>query len=198
MAVLGLWSIASSSGAQPATSMPPKSTTQVFANLYAVHLTEAFKQGALPKTLVFKPAPLPTFQGVLDAALQAKLIAEGFVLYERDSLEHIQEFATVESYAQQTDLSYEWIADGRAKRTFALQASCKVLHKDGRTLLVRYLNLVQQDTVQASDLLRLEDRRFPETFKVSAPSLWESAAVPVLVVSAIGIIVFLFFSVRSR
>ncbi|MDW8466256.1 MAG: hypothetical protein RML35_08810 [Chloroherpetonaceae bacterium] len=192
------WASLTNGGWAQLSGESPKLTSQVFAELYAEHLALELQQQPLPKNLLFKPAPLSTFQGFLDAALQTKLLALGFSLYERDSLEQAMEFATLECYATQAEFFYEWLTDNKAKRCFKLMAVCKVLSRDGQTLLVKNLTLARQDTVQATHLQRLEDKRFPETVKTPVPSLWESAATPMLVVSAIGIIVFLFFSVRSR
>lgn len=175
----------------------PKLASAVFAELYAESLSQMLLQSSTPKTLLFTPAPAYTFQGLLDAALQSQLLAAGFTLYERDTLE-LDNYAVLEARVAQADLSYQFLNDAKATRKFELRLECKALSAQKQTLLVRARSIVFQDTLRADELAESEDRRFAETFKPEQPSFWESAAMPAAIAGAIGIIVFLFFSVRSR
>ncbi len=179
------------------TQSKPKLTSTVFAELYAEYLTQALMNDSFPKTLLFTPAPPNTFQGMLDAALQSRLLAAGFTLYESPPPDE-PNFATLEVYSLQADFSYQFLNPMNTIRSFALNFDSKLLSAQKQTLLVRHFALTRQDTLKVDELATSEDRRFAETFKPNLPSFWESAAAPLTIIGAIGIIVFLFFSVRSR
>ncbi|MFN3386754.1 MAG: hypothetical protein ACK42Y_09250 [Candidatus Thermochlorobacter sp.] len=175
----------------------PKLTSAVFADLYAEHLVQTLLQHAVPRTLLFTPAPTHTFQGLLDAALQSRLLEAGFTLYERESLD-AHNYAILDARATQANLSYQFLNDAQVMRKFELYLECKATSAQKQTLLVHAHLLAFQDTLRVDALTESEDKRFAETFKPELPSFWERVAMPAAIVGAIGIIVFLFFSVRSR
>ncbi len=179
------------------TQSKPKLTSTVFAELYAEHLTQALMNDSFPKTLLFTPAPPYTFQGLLDAALQSRLLAAGFTLYESPPPNETT-FATLEVYSLQANFSYQFLNSMNAIRLFELHFDSKLLSAQKQALLVRHFALAWQDTLNVNELAASEDRRFAETFKPHLPSFWDSAVAPITIIGAIGIIVFLFFSVRSR
>ncbi len=175
----------------------PKLTSAVFADLYAEHLVQTLLQRAVPQTLLFTPAPAYTFQGLLDAALQSHLLAAGFTLYERETLDS-QDYAVLDARAVAANFSYQFLNDAQVLRKFELYLECKAVSAQRQTLLVHARTIAFQDTVHTYELVESEDKRFTETFKPELPSFWERVAMPAAIVGAIGIIVFLFFSVRSR
>jgi hypothetical protein len=198
----------------PKGASESKGTSEVFGELTNSCILNAVRGRAT--AFAFQPEANAGLKQYLDGAVQAALIASGLVLYEKSATKRTN-LAELSYQVQSATLSYRSLGVQKlgvqnevgqnevevTARRFEISLFIKLVGADEKVLVAESVSATRLDTVKTSTLTDLEDRRFAETRQSETksnppPNLLESVAAPVAVVGAIGIIVFLFFSVRSR
>ncbi|KER09975.1 MAG: hypothetical protein HY22_07950 [[Candidatus Thermochlorobacteriaceae] bacterium GBChlB] len=174
-------------------------TSDVFVELTNDCILNAIRGRAT--VIVLQPETTAGFKAYLDAGVQAALLSSGITLYETP--EKARDAVQLSYQLSSSSLSYRALSgqggDEKTERRFGLTLLVKAVEPSGKVVVADSFSATRLDTVQTAELAALEDMRFPETRKSSTTSsVLESVAAPVAVISAVGIIVFLFFSVRSR
>ncbi len=182
-----------------AQSAMAQRTSDVFVELTNGCILNAIRGRAT--VIVLQPETTAGFKAYLDAGVQAALLSSGITLYETP--ENTRDAVQLSYQLRSSSLLYRALSgqgsDEQTERRFDLTLLVKAVEPSGKVIVADAFSVTRFDTVKTSELAALEDIRFPETKKSSAtPSVLESVAAPVAVISAVGIIVFLFFSVRSR
>lgn len=171
-------------------SAQPKPTIEQYADCLSECVMKELVD--VPPLLIFVPEKNIGFKRELDLRLQSLLLSKS-VRVRETPFENAQE---LRYDVQSANVSFEE-ADGQMLRKVALSIFIKVLASADlqRTKLV---TAERVDTLSHTDLERLNDPRYPETTIQLRRTWFENAVVPTLTTLSLGIIVYLFFSVRSN
>ncbi len=168
----------------------PKPTIEQYADCLAECVMKELTDTLSP--LIFAPEKNIGFKRELDLRLQSFLISRGIRVRESPS-ENAQE---LRYDVQSATLSVEEIS-GQVRRTVSLSVFVKQLF-NGDLNRAKLVTAQRIDTLSQIDLEQISDTRYAET-TIEARRTWvEKAIVPTLTTLSLGIIVYLFFSVRSN
>ncbi len=168
----------------------PKPTIEQYAECLAECILKELTDTLSP--LIFAPEKNIGFKRELDLRLQSLLLAKGMALRESSS-----ETARELRYEIQSARVSVEEASGQGRRTVSLSVFVKQF-LNGDLQHAKLVSAQRVDTLSQIDLEQLNDTRYPET-TVEARRTWlEKAIVPTLTTLSLGIIVYLFFSVRSN
>ena len=103
------------------------------------------------------------------------------------------------TYAPEEALvSYEAIEDSRLKRTITLSIGHNMVAPSGLLVDDGRCRDEYADTINRSDILRLQADPFPETRgEIPPEGSWRDWAEPVVLGATVGVVVYLFFTIRS-
>lgn len=210
-----VWLIAVSCGIVSCNSIEPShtapreslTTLKIFARLLSEPLAlEVSRQAGTAKVVV----PLDSagekgeLRQELHAALLVNLRAHRSELYltrpSTDEAFYELRYALT-SLGAKAERLRSFFGGGTVERTVTLGVRYTVVASlSGTEKVIAALDtvLTARDTVTVSDLARLEDVRFAETRPTLTESFFDNGILPVAIGAAIGAIVYLFFSVRSR
>lgn len=182
-----LWVIAPMSWALVAQ---PKPTIEQYADCLSERVMKELTD--TPTPLIFAPEKNFGFKRELDLRLQAFLLSRGVQVRESPSesapeLRYDVQSATVSV----EELNGQWL------RTVSLAAFIK-LSLNGEIQRAKLATAQRVDTLSRADLERLNDLRYAETTIEPRRALLDKAVAPILTTLSLGIIVYLFFSVRSN
>ncbi|MFN3344816.1 MAG: hypothetical protein ACK412_04100 [Chloroherpetonaceae bacterium] len=168
----------------------PKPTIEQYAECLSESLMKELTDTTLP--IIFMPEKNTGFKRELDLRLQSALLEKGFKIRE-SPLEHAQE---LRYEIQSASVSVEE-RSGQFVRTVSLNVFVKrLLNRELNS--AKSITAQKQDTLSQSDLERLNDTRYPETTIAPRRTWFDKAFVPTLTTLSLGVIVYLFFSVRSN
>ncbi len=168
----------------------PKPTIEHYADCLSECIVKELTD--TPSPIIFAPEKLIGFKRELDLRLQSFLLAKGVALRESSS-----ETARELRYEIQSARVSVEEASGKIRRTVSLSVFVRQF-LNGDLQHAKLVSAQRVDTLSQIDLERLNDTRYPET-TVEARRTWlEKAIVPTLTTLSLGIIVYLFFSVRSN
>jgi len=168
----------------------PKPTIEQYADCLSECIEKELTDTLSP--LIFAPEKNIGFKRELDLRLQSFLISRGIRVRESPS-ENAQE---LRYDVQSATLSIEEVS-GKIRRTASLSVFVKQF-LNGDLQRANLVSAQRVDTLSQIDLERLNDTRYPETTVEARRSWLEKAIVPTLTTLSLGIIVYLFFSVRSN
>lgn len=171
-------------------SAQPKPTIEQYADCLSECVMKELVD--VPPLLIFVPEKNIGFKRELDLRLQALLLSKS-VRVRETPFENAQE---LRYDVQSASVSFEE-ADGQMLRKVALSIFIKVL-ASGDLQRTKLVTAERVDTLSHTDLERLNDPRYPETTIQLRRTWFENAVVPTLTTLSLGIIVYLFFSVRSN
>jgi hypothetical protein len=171
-------------------SAQPKPTIEQYADCLSECVMKELVD--VPPLLIFVPEKNIGFKRELDLRLQSLLLSKS-VRVRETPFENAQE---LRYDVQSANVSVEE-ADGQILRKVALSIFIKVL-ASGDLQRTKLVTAEQVDTLSQTDLERLNDPRYPETTIQLRRTWFENAVVPTLTTLSLGIIVYLFFSVRSN
>ena len=174
----------------PAMWAQPKPTIEQYADCLAECILKELTDTLSP--LIFAPEKNIGFKRELDLRLQSFLISRGIRVRESPS-ENAQE---LRYDVQSATLSIEEVS-GQVRRTVSLSVFVKRFF-NGDLQRANLVSAQRVDTLSQIDLERLNDTRYPETTVEARRSWLEKTIVPTLTTLSLGIIVYLFFSVRSN
>lgn len=167
-----------------------KPTIEQYADCLAECILKELTDTLSP--LIFAPEKNIGFKRELDLRLQSFLISRGIRVRESPS-ENAQE---LRYDVQSATLSIEEVS-GQVLRTVSLSVFVKQFF-NGDLQRAKLVSAQRVDTLSQIDLERLNDTRYSETTVEARRSWVEKAIVPTLTTLSLGIIVYLFFSVRSN
>lgn len=168
----------------------PKPTIEQYADCLSECLVRELTDTTPP--IIFTPEKTIGFKRELDLRLQSALLEKGLVLRESPS-EQAQE---LRYEIQSASVGVEE-RSGQFVRTVSLTVFVKRL-LNGELKSAKSITAQKRDTLSQSDLERLNDTRYPETTIAPRRTWLEKAFVPTLTTLSLGVIVYLFFSVRSN
>ncbi len=168
----------------------PKPTLEQYADCLSECVMQELTDTTLP--IIFAPEKHNGFKRELDLRLQSALLENRFVIRELSS-EQAQE---LRYEIQSASVSVEE-RSGQFVRTVSLMVFVKRL-LNSELKSAKSITTQKQDTLSQSDLERLNDSRYPETTVAPRRTWLDKALVPTLTTLSLGIIVYLFFSVRSN
>lgn len=156
--------------------------------------------GATDKKIGFVPEKNTSFKRELDLSLQAALKREtSLELFEPAGADS---FAVLEVDLRAATLTYQrlpaFFGNGGAARKFEMTLFIKVLSAEKEVRIAKEISETLIDTVRSGDVPLLEDRRFVQTQAVLPLQFFDNAFVPAVIAAAAGVIIYLFFAVRSR
>lgn len=171
-------------------SAQPKPTIEQYADCLSECVIKELTDTTSP--FIFVPEKKIGFKRELDLRLQSFLLSRGILMREVPS-EGVQE---LRYDVQSANVSVE-DHSGRMIRTVSLSVFIKALLNDN----LKHAKLIaaqRVDTLSMTDLERLNDARYAET-TITQPRTWlDKTIVPTLTTLSLGVIVYLFFSVRSN
>jgi len=168
----------------------PKPTIEQYADCLAECVMKELTDTLSP--LIFAPEKNVGFKRELDLRLQSFLISRGIRVRESPS-----ETARELRYEIQSARVSVEEASGKIRRTASLSVFVRQF-LNGDLQRANLVTAQRIDTLLQIDLERLNDTRYAET-TVEARRTWvEKAIVPTVTTLSLGIIVYLFFSVRSN
>jgi hypothetical protein len=168
----------------------PKPTIEHYADCLSECIEKELTDTQSP--IIFAPEKLIGFKRELDLRLQSFLLAKGIALRESSS-----ETARELRYEIQSARLGVEEASGKIRRTVSLSVFVKQFF-NGDLQRANLVSAQRVDTLSQIDLERLNDTRYPETTVEERRTWLEKAIVPTLTTLSLGIIVYLFFSVRSN
>jgi len=174
----------------PAMWAQPKPTIEQYADCLAECILKELTDTLSP--LIFAPEKHIGFKRELDLRLQSFLISKGIALRESTS----ETMRELRYEIQSARLGVEE-ASGKIRRTVSLSVFVKQFF-NGDLQRANLVSAQRVDTLSQIDLERLNDTRYPETTVEARRSWLEKTIVPTLTTLSLGIIVYLFFSVRSN
>jgi len=174
----------------PAMWAQPKPTIEQYADCLSECIEKELTDTQSP--IIFAPEQHIGFKRELDLRLQAFLLSKGIALRESSS-----ETARELRYEIQSARVSVEEASGKIRRTASLSVFVRQF-LNGDLQRANLVTAQRIDTLLHSDLERLNDTRYPETTVEARRSWLEKAIVPTLTTLSLGIIVYLFFSVRSN
>jgi len=174
----------------PAMWAQPKPTIEQYADCLAECILKELTDTLSP--LIFAPEKHIGFKRELDLRLQSFLISKGIALRESTS----ETMRELRYEIQSARLGVEE-ASGKIRRTVSLSVFVKQFF-NGDLQRANLVSAQRVDTLSQIDLERLNDARYPETTVEARRSWLEKTIVPTLTTLSLGIIVYLFFSVRSN
>ncbi len=142
--------------------------------------------------IIFVPEKKIGFKRELDLRLQSLLLSNGIAVRE-SPLEETQE---LQYDIQSATVRVEEI-DGRWVRKVSL-AVFITQRRGGELKGAKLVAAERVDSLSHSDLERLNDVRYPETTIAQRRTWLDKTIVPTLTTLSLGVIVYLFFSVRSN
>ncbi len=168
----------------------PKPTIEHYADCLAECVMKELTDTLSP--LIFDPEKNIGFKRELDLRLQSFLISRGIRVRESPS-DNAQE---LRYDVQSATLSIEEVS-GQVRRTVSLSVFVKQLFS-GNLNRAKLVTAQRTDTLSQIDLERMSDTRYAETTLEARRTWVEKAIVPTVTTLSLGIIVYLFFSVRSN
>ncbi len=95
-------------------------------------------------------------------------------------------------------ISYDKLENKQLQRTCRVELYVKIVSKHQKILLSKLAEQELQDTIQKSDIKRIENPELNFTVGKRSRSLWSKLVEPVAVSLVSGTIIYLFYSFRSR
>ncbi|MGQ9805423.1 MAG: hypothetical protein ACUVRP_05020 [Chlorobiales bacterium] len=168
----------------------PKPTIEQYADCLSECVMKELTDTTSP--LIFVPEKNIGFKRELDLRLQSFLLSSGVAVRESLS-EEVQElqYEIQSASVRVEEVSGQWL------RKVSLAVFTKQLRR-GELKSAKLVKAERVDSLSHSDLERLNDTRYPETTIQPRRTWLEKAIVPTLTTLSLGIIVYLFFSVRSN
>ncbi|MCS6990054.1 MAG: hypothetical protein NZM06_11115 [Chloroherpetonaceae bacterium] len=168
----------------------PKPTIELCAESLAESVLRELNDA--PSTLIFAPDSTAGLKRELDLRLQAALLARGFQVRESPSENALEIRYDLQSASVKAEE-----AGTKARRVVSLAIFLRLV-SNGELKLAKPLSAERIDTLSLAELERLNDPRYPETTIEPRRDWLERAIAPALTTLSLGIIVYLFFSVRSN
>ncbi|MFQ3608951.1 MAG: hypothetical protein SNJ55_10000 [Chloroherpetonaceae bacterium] len=168
----------------------PKPTIEQYADCLSECVMKELTETLSP--IIFVPEKNVGFKRELDLRLQSHLLSNGIAVRESPS----EEAQNLQYDIQSATVSVEEM-NGQWLRKVSLAVFVKQ-QRGGELKRAKLVAAERIDSLSRSDLERLSDTRYPET-TIAQPRTWlDKAIVPTLTTLSLGIIVYLFFSVRSN
>ncbi len=184
MMVLTVWALPRAMWGQA------KPTIEQYADCLAECIMKELTDTLLP--IIFAPERSMGFKRELDLRLQSFLLSRGIHVRELPS-EKAQE---LRYEIQSASVSVE-DAGGQVRRTVSMAVFVKQFF-NGNLTRANLVTAQRTDTLSQGELERLNDTRYSETTVELRRTWLEKVMVPTLTTLTLGIIVYLFFSVRSN
>lgn len=168
----------------------PRPTLELYADCLAECVARELND--VSASIIFAPDAKPGFKRELDLRLQAALLAKGFHVRETPSDRAIELRYDLQSASATIEE-----AGNVARRVVSLAILLR-LSSEGELKLVKTASQSRIDTLSLAELDRLNDPRYPETTIEPRRAWLDALLAPTLATLSIGVIVYLFFSVRSN
>jgi hypothetical protein len=176
----------------------PKTNLEVFQRLAA---EAVMKTVAATDTVAFKSDSLAItpFKHALDNALLQALQAGKKKVFEADV---DGKMPVLSVQATEAKVKYERLRNlfggGSVRRTVSLAGFIKFTDAGRKILSAEGYQESFADTIKAGQIADVENAKYPETQAVLRESFFDNAIVPVIATAGLGLIIYLFFSVRSK
>lgn len=173
-----------------ALAAQPRPTLELYADCLAECVARELND--VSASIIFAPDAKPGFKRELDLRLQAALLAKGFRVRESPS-----ENALDLRYDIQSARATLEDVGAKVRRVVSLSIFLR-LASNGEIMLVKASSAERVDTLWFAEIERLNDPRYPETTIEPRRAWLDALLAPTLATLSIGVIVYLFFSVRSN
>jgi hypothetical protein len=147
--------------------------------------------------LIFAPDFSTPCEKALLVSVQKSLLEKGMQVFEGNAATDSVRIKPTLTLKLMLFVTYERTR-GNVKRTVSLKPQLQLVSKTGEVLRVDNTLRTFSDVVPESVIAELESMAYPETQSTLAPTVWERIGVPAVTTAALGVVVYLFFSVRSQ
>jgi hypothetical protein len=143
--------------------------------------------------IIFAPDLNAGLKREADLGFQKKLLAQNVKVYESPSAQASEEWL----YDLRGAETKYHRSRGKMRRDLKVSVSLKRLSDSKEVIAITETELSYHDYL-SGDVKNLEDARYPETMSALPPTIAERITLPAIMTATLGVIVWLFFNVRSQ